>query len=151
MPLSGSVPGRSAARSSGEAVRIPVGAVTNAGVWYGPGSAERHEECRTASGTRGRLWLRKAVISSLVQPDVLEAGVVVDAVVVHGEILHIGLPAGAAAVVLDDRARGVLDQQVLDIPDDLLALCLVGFAGLREDQLVAFRVAIFGVVARRLA
>jgi hypothetical protein len=31
------------------------GIVTNAGVWYGPGSAERHEECRTASGTRFRL------------------------------------------------------------------------------------------------
>src|ERR1700754_3875276 len=27
-------------------------AVTNSGVWYGPGSAERHEECRPASGTR---------------------------------------------------------------------------------------------------
>src|ERR1700754_1935991 len=34
------------------AVRCRAGAVTSAGVWYGPGSAERHEECRTASGTR---------------------------------------------------------------------------------------------------
>src|SRR6202000_121417 len=33
-------------------VRCRAGAVTNAGAWYGPGSAERHEECRTASGTR---------------------------------------------------------------------------------------------------
>src|SRR5437764_8270820 len=33
-------------------VRCRAGAVTNAGVWYDPGSAERHEECRTASGTR---------------------------------------------------------------------------------------------------
>jgi hypothetical protein len=45
-------PGRSAARSTCEAVRCRAGAVTNAGAWYGPGSAERHEECRTASGTR---------------------------------------------------------------------------------------------------
>src|ERR1700712_163821 len=45
-------PGRSAARSTCEAVRCRAGAVANAGVWYGPGSAERHEECRTASGTR---------------------------------------------------------------------------------------------------
>jgi hypothetical protein len=45
-------PGRSAARSSCEAVRCRAGAVTSAGVWYGPGSAERHEECRTASGTQ---------------------------------------------------------------------------------------------------
>jgi len=29
-------------------VRCRAGAVTNASVWYGPGSAERHEECRTA-------------------------------------------------------------------------------------------------------
>src|SRR3954470_10162080 len=34
------------------AVRCRAGAVTRHGVWYGPGSAERHEECRTASGTR---------------------------------------------------------------------------------------------------
>src|ERR1700712_5198071 len=34
------------------AVRCRVGGVTNSGVWYGPGSAERHEECRAASGTR---------------------------------------------------------------------------------------------------
>src|SRR4051812_35744334 len=52
-------PGRSAARSSCEAVRCRAGAVTNAGVWYGPGSAERHEECRTASGTRKKSILRR--------------------------------------------------------------------------------------------
>jgi uncharacterized protein (TIGR00645 family) len=33
-------------------MRCRAGAVANAGIWYGPGSAERHEECRTASGTR---------------------------------------------------------------------------------------------------
>src|SRR3954447_18295756 len=37
------------------AVRCRAGAVTNSGAWYGPGSAERHEECRTASGTRSLL------------------------------------------------------------------------------------------------
>src|SRR3954464_1337735 len=30
------------------------GTVTDSGVWYGPCSAERHEECLTASGTRFR-------------------------------------------------------------------------------------------------
>src|SRR3954464_4559583 len=34
------------------AVRCRAGAVTDAGAWYGPGSAERHEECRNASGTQ---------------------------------------------------------------------------------------------------
>src|SRR3954453_2601061 len=43
-------PGRSAACSSCGTVRCRAGVVTNSGVWYGPGSAERHEECRTASG-----------------------------------------------------------------------------------------------------
>jgi hypothetical protein len=33
-------------------VRCRAGVVTNTGVWYGPGSAKRHEECRIASGTR---------------------------------------------------------------------------------------------------
>src|SRR4051812_42507515 len=36
------------------AVRCRAGAITNAGAWYGPGSAERHEECRTASGKQDR-------------------------------------------------------------------------------------------------
>jgi len=40
-------PGRSAACSSCETVRCRAGAVANAGVWYGPGSAQRHEECRS--------------------------------------------------------------------------------------------------------
>jgi hypothetical protein len=33
-------------------LRCRAGAVTKSGVRYGPGSAERHEECRTAPGTR---------------------------------------------------------------------------------------------------
>src|SRR3978361_770292 len=48
----GPCPGRSAAHSTCGAVRCRAGAVTNSGIWYGPGSAKRHEECRIASGTR---------------------------------------------------------------------------------------------------
>jgi hypothetical protein len=33
------------------------GTVTNAGVWYGPGSAKRHEECGIAPGTLKQLRL----------------------------------------------------------------------------------------------
>src|SRR4051794_23786234 len=43
------------------AVRCRAGAVTNAGVWYGPGSAERHEECRTASGTRHPIFAWRGI------------------------------------------------------------------------------------------
>jgi sporulation protein YlmC with PRC-barrel domain len=39
-------------KRSALAVRCRAGAVTNAGVWYGPGSAEQREERCTASGTR---------------------------------------------------------------------------------------------------
>jgi hypothetical protein len=47
----GRCPGRGAAHSTCGAVRRRAGAVTNSGVWYGPGSAKRLEECRIASGT----------------------------------------------------------------------------------------------------
>src|SRR5436305_4470017 len=47
--------------SSSRVVRCRAGAVTDTGVWYGPGSAERHvrdafasRKCRTASGTQGQ-------------------------------------------------------------------------------------------------
>src|ERR1700754_4838154 len=47
-------------------VRRRAGAVTNAGAWYGPGTAERHEVCRTASGTRdGKSPPLGALFSSL--------------------------------------------------------------------------------------
>src|SRR5882757_5915490 len=43
----------SRARCNASSARLRrTGTVTNTGVWYGPGSAERHEECRTASGAR---------------------------------------------------------------------------------------------------
>src|SRR4051812_36894467 len=48
-----SCPGRSAARSTCEAVRCRAGAQLSS-LNRGPGSAERHEECRIASGTRER-------------------------------------------------------------------------------------------------
>ena len=48
------------AKYPGIAVRVE-----RTGVWYGPGSAERHEECRTASGKR-----------SLVVPLALHASII---------------------------------------------------------------------------
>src|SRR3954467_13419509 len=88
---------------------------------------------------------------SLIQPDVLEAGVVVDAVVVHRKTLDVRLPAGSAPVVLDDRARRVIDQQLLSIPHRSSALVAVGLPGLREAQPVDFRIAIFAEIPGRLA
>ena len=50
-----SCPGRSAARRLLRRGALQSRGRTKRGVWYGPGSAERHEECRTASGTRDSL------------------------------------------------------------------------------------------------
>src|SRR3954447_17476742 len=53
--MAGQVSFRAPDAAQREAVRCRAGAVTNSGGWYGPGSAERHEECRTAPGTRERI------------------------------------------------------------------------------------------------
>src|SRR6201991_2783122 len=45
-------PGRSATRRSSRRGALQSRGRREHGAWYGPGSAERHEECRTASGTR---------------------------------------------------------------------------------------------------
>ena len=51
---------------------------------------------------------------------------------IDGQALDRGLPAGGAAVVEDDRPGAVLGQPSLDLPDQLLALFLVGFARLLD-------------------
>jgi hypothetical protein len=88
---------------------------------------------------------------SLVQPDVLEPQIVVLAVVVWMEILHVGLPAIAGGRVQDDRARGVFDQEAFDVPDDLPAFLLVELARLGRQQLVDLGIAILRVVALGVA
>src|SRR5689334_11052912 len=77
----------------------------------------------------------------LVHPYVLVPGVVVDAVVVRNEAVNVGLPAGAGDVVIDDRARCVIDQKLLDLPDDPPALLLVGLLRLLVEQPVDLRIA----------
>src|ERR1700756_5611257 len=57
-----------------------------------------------------------------VQPHVVEARVVILAVVVRPKILHIRLPAIAGRAPDDAWTRGILGQQPLDIPHHLLAL-----------------------------
>jgi hypothetical protein len=88
---------------------------------------------------------------SLVQPDVLEAQIVVLAVVVRPVILDVGLPAIAGEAVQDDGTRGVVDQHPLDLPDDFPALLLVQLARLRRQQFVYFGIAILRIVAFRIA
>ena len=51
----------------------------------------------------------------------------------------------------DHRPCGVLDQNALDIPHDLLALVPVELARLRGQQLVDLGVAVLRVIALRVA
>src|SRR5712664_4832183 len=83
----------------------------------------------------------------LIQPDFLEPQAVVLAVVVRGVIPDIGLPAIGGHAGDDDRARRVVDQKTLDIPDDFPAFVLVQFAGLRGQQSVHLGVAVLCIVA----
>src|SRR4029077_18949197 len=99
---------------------------------------------RAKSGARG--WARP----SPVEPDVLHAPAVEDAVVHQGQPLDFGLPTGALAHEEDDRAYGVIDQPALDLPDELLALGRVALRRLPVDQRIDFGIA-SGIIARRPA
>src|SRR5436305_465926 len=61
-----------------------------------------------------------------VEPDVFEAPAVVDAVDHDRQPLDRRLPAGALDIVEDDRPGAVLLQSPVDLPDQFLALVLVG-------------------------
>src|SRR5216684_1273156 len=71
----------------------------------------------------------------LVEPDVFHPVAVVDAVDHRHEPLDVGLRAGAAARIEDDRSGAFLGQTPFDLPHQLLALFGVGFGRLLVDQL----------------
>jgi hypothetical protein len=68
-----------------------------------------------------------------VEPEVFEARAVIDAVDHVGEAPHLRLPAGRNAAVEDDRPRVVLDQLLLDLPDQPFARARIGLSGLLLD------------------
>src|SRR6202035_5745719 len=94
------------------------------GVLDTPLSRSMTVECGSSRASRPHRLL-------LIQPDILEPQAVVLAVVVRGVTPDIGLPAIDGDAGEDDRARGVVDQEALDLPDDLPALVLVELARLR--------------------
>src|SRR5277367_278342 len=110
------------------------------------------------SGTIGASWFETALCASspwgknlFIQPHVLEAQIVVLAVVVGVKILHIRLPAIAGRAPQNARTRGVIDQKMLDLPDQLGPLVAVQFARLRRQQLVDVGVTVLGIIALGLA
>src|ERR1700680_664531 len=81
-----------------------------------------------------------------VEPDVLHAPPVDDAVDHHRQPLHPRLPARRAAAVIDDRPGTVLRQLPFDLPYELLPILLVGFHRLLVDQFIHVRTAISTIV-----
>src|SRR6266581_3744356 len=84
----------------------------------------------------------------LVEPDVLEAPFVVDAVGHPGPSLEPGLAAGGTGRIEDHRPERRFRQLALRLPDDLFALFGVCGHRLLVDQLVELGVAVAGIVAR---
>ena len=63
-----------------------------------------------------------SAISSLVEPDVVEPPVVIDAVHLANVAFDVGVTALGGVAVVDDRSSHVIDENALDPPDDLLPL-----------------------------
>ncbi len=72
-------------------------------------------------------WPPRGAWCLFVEPEVLEARAVVDAVDHQGEPLHPGLPANCRAGVIDDRSDIVLRQFPFDFPNQLPPLLPIGF------------------------
>src|SRR6266568_5484829 len=92
---------------------------------------------------------RASSVALPIQPYILEAPAVVDAVDHHRQPFHLGLAARRADIVKDDRPGSVFLQLLVDLPHQLLALCLVRHRRLFVELLVELGVAVTAVVARR--
>src|SRR5262249_18109783 len=83
----------------------------------------------------------------VVEPQILEAVAVVDAVDHDRHALQPGLPAGRHARIEKGRPGVVLGQFILDLPDDPFALFDINLHRLAVDHLVDLGVAIAGIVS----
>src|SRR6267142_5358270 len=83
----------------------------------------------------------------LIEPGVFQAPAVEDAVDHRRDVLDSRVAAGAEVVAVDDRSGGILGQAAVDLPDQLLALLLVGLDRLLLVHLFELGIAIIRVVA----
>src|SRR5262245_38188257 len=90
-------------------------------------------------------------LALLVEPDVIEAPVVVNGVLVLDMTLDVRVPARRSVAMKDDRPGDVLDEDALDPPDEGPALFRVGLLRLRLEQRVDLPVAVLGEIRLRLA
>src|SRR4051794_7321814 len=133
-----SFPERSAARRSARRGALQSRGRYERGVWYGPGSAQRHEECRSASGTR------ESCPSLQLQPDHAHQAV--------GHLLVAFEPRGMS----DQKLAMIEIDQGLVVEHDLgqllverLALRGIGDEAGVFQRLVGFGTGIAAVVLRR--
>ena len=100
-----------------------------------------------------RGFLKKATGSATlsVEPNILEAPIVIDAVLVLHVPLHVGVPTGVGGVVRDNRVGNVLSQLSFDLPDQLLSLVPIRFLRLFVEQPLDLGIAVLSEVVLRLA
>src|SRR6516162_1147975 len=96
-------------------------------------------------GPRSTGW--RCLYRLFVEPDVLHAPAVVDAVDHDGQAPDLGVPAVPAAAEIKQWLGVVLDEAALDVPDDVLALFLIGLARSLLNHPVDLRVTIAVVIA----
>ena len=83
----------------------------------------------------------------LVKPDVFHAPAVVDAIDHRRQTFHLGVPAGRAPRMKNDRPRPLLLQCFIYIPDQLPAPLRVGLARLSMEQILELAIAVSGKIA----
>src|SRR5712691_1744879 len=94
------------------------------------------DPCRIhSSGAAPRKW-RRAPPGLFIEPNILHAPAVVDAVAHDGQPLYIGVLRVPARRVEDDRPHAVLRQLTLDLPHPRLELVLIWLDRLLVDQSV---------------
>src|SRR3954454_19337721 len=111
------------------------------------GETPRSGGCPSPSAARGP----SPLCSLSIEPPIFHAPAIVLAVDHDRHALELRLPASGGAEVVDDRPRAVFLQFLVDVPDQTLALLLVGFRRLLLEQLLELAVAVAGVVALRAA
>src|SRR6266480_8118913 len=96
---------------------------------------------------RRRSLPRRAAADPLLEPDILKARAVVDAVDHLRQALDTRQSANCSARVEDDRPDAVFHELLLDLPHQLATLFQIGFRRLAVDHSVELRIAVTAVIA----
>src|SRR5262245_48539553 len=78
----------------------------------------------------------------LVEPNVLETPVIVDAVLLQDDAPDVRMPTGSGFAMQDNGTGHVLGKLPLDVPNDVPALDGIGLFRLLENELVHLGVAV---------